>query len=125
MQLSTSILDLAELNEAAEFVHRTIPSARTFADGLATREPNAQAVDVICRGAARIIEVSEEEIAAAMRIYFDDVHQIAEGAGAAPLAALLKERQHMAAKNVAVVLTGGNIERARFIQVLNGHTPSA
>ena len=80
---------------------------------------------MICRGAARIIEVSEEEIATAMRIYFDDVHQIAEGAGAAPLAALLKERQHMAAKNVAVVLTGGNIERARFIQVLNGHTPSA
>jgi threonine dehydratase len=101
------------------------PSARTFADGLATREPNAQAVEVICRGAARIVQVSEEEIAAAMRVYFDDVHQIAEGAGAAPLAALLKEGKHLATENVAVVLTGGNIERARFIQVLNGHTPSA
>jgi len=101
------------------------PTARTFADGLATREPNAQAVEVICRGAARIIEVSEEEIAAAMRVYFDDVHQIAEGAGAAPLAALLKEQKLMAAKNVAVVLTGGNIERARFVQVLSGQTPAA
>ncbi len=101
------------------------PTARTFADGLATREPNAQAVEVICRGAARIIEVSEEEIAAAMRVYFDDVHQIAEGAGAAPLAALLKEQKLMAAKNVAVVLTGGNIERARFMQVLSGQTPAA
>jgi hypothetical protein len=70
-------------------------------------------------------DLCNEEIAAAARVYFDDVHQIAEGAGAAPLAALLKEREHMAAKNVAVVLTGGNIERGRFIQVLNGHTPSA
>jgi len=101
------------------------PSARTFADGLATREPNAQAVEVICRGAARIVKVTEEEIAAAMRVYFDDVHQIAEGAGAAPLAALLQEREHMAGKSVAVILSGGNIERERFIQVLKGHTPSA
>jgi threonine dehydratase len=101
------------------------PSARTFADGLATREPNAQAVEVICRGAARIVQVSEEEIAAAMRVYFDDVHQLAEGAGAAALAGLMQEREHMAAKNVAVVLSGGNIERARFVEILNGHTPSA
>ncbi len=103
----------------------TTESARTFADGLATREPNPQAIEVICRGAARVIEVSEGEIADAVRVYFDDVHQIAEGAGAAPLAGLMKERDRMATKNVAVVLTGGNIERARFVQVLNGHTPSA
>jgi len=99
------------------------PSARTFADGLATREPNVQAVEIICGGAARMVEVAEDEIAEAMRIYFDDTHQIAEGAGAAPLAALLKERGRMAGKNVAVVLSGGNIERARFSQVLAGVTP--
>jgi threonine dehydratase len=99
-------------------------SARTFADGLATREPNADAIAAIRRGAARIVEVSEDAIAEAMGIYFDDTHQVAEGAGAAPLAALLQERGRMAGKNVAVVLTGGNIERARFQQVLTGVTPS-
>jgi threonine dehydratase len=101
------------------------PSAQTFADGLATREPNAEAVATICRGAARVVEVAENAIAEAMGIYFDDTHQIAEGAGAAPLAALLQERDRMANKNVALVLSGGNIERARYLQVLSGTTPAA
>ena len=101
------------------------PSALTFADGIATREPHAAAIEAICRGAARCVEVSEDEIAEAMRIYFDATHQIAEGAGAAPLAALLQERQRMANRNVGVILTGGNIERARLLQVLGGHTPTA
>ncbi len=101
------------------------PSAQTFADGLATREPIADAIATICRGAARMVEVTENAIAEAMGFYFDDAHQVAEGAGAAPLAGLLQERHRMANKNVAVVLSGGNIERARFLQVLNGGTPSA
>lgn len=100
-------------------------SAQTFADGLATREPHADAIATICRGAARMVEVSEDAIAEAMRIYFDDTHHVAEGAGAAPLAALLQERQRMANKTVALVLSGGNIERTRFLQVLSGNTPSA
>jgi len=101
------------------------PSAQIFADGLATREPHAEAIATICRGASRIVEVSEDAIAEAMGIYFDDTHQVAEGAGAAPLAALLQERERMARKKVAVVLSGGNIERARLLQVLGGVTPSA
>jgi threonine dehydratase len=101
------------------------PSAQTFADGLATREPNADAIATICHGAARMVEVTENAIAEAMGFYFDDTHQVAEGAGAAPLAGLLQERHRMANKNIAVVLSGGNIERARFLQVLNGVTPSA
>jgi threonine dehydratase len=100
-------------------------TARTFADGMATREPNADAVAIICRGAARMVELSEDAVAEAMRVYFDATHQIAEGAGAAPLAAVMQERDRMANKNVAVVLTGGNIERARFLQVLGGTTPAA
>lgn len=99
-------------------------SAATFADGIATRQPNPEAIATICRGAARIVQVTEEEIAGAMRIYFDDTHQVAEGAGAAPLAALLQERHRMANKNIAVVLSGGNIEHARFLQVLSGLTPA-
>jgi threonine dehydratase len=101
----------------------THPSANTFADGLATREPNAEAIATICRGVSRWVQVSEDEIAEAMRIYFDDTHQIAEGAGAAPLAALLKDAPRMKNRDVAVVLSGGNIERARYLQVLRGETP--
>jgi threonine dehydratase len=103
----------------------TYPSANTFADGLATREPHAQAIATICRGVSRWTQVSEDEMAEAMRIYFDDTHQVAEGAGAAPLAALWKDRQKMAGKRVAVVLSGGNIERTRYLQVLRGDTPAA
>jgi threonine dehydratase len=98
-------------------------SAQTFADGLATREPHADAIATICRGAARMVQVTEDAMAEAIRIYFDDTHQVVEGAGAAPLAALLQERQRLSNKNVAVVLSGGNIERARFLQVLGGGTP--
>jgi threonine dehydratase len=101
------------------------PSAKTFADGLATREPNPQAVACICRGVSRFVQVSEDEIAEAMRMYFDDTHQVAEGAGAAPLAALWKDRESMQGKRVALILSGGNIERVRFLQVLRGETPAA
>ena len=100
-------------------------TARTFADGIATREPNAAAIGAICRGAARIVTVGEDEIADAVRAFYDDTHQIAEGAGAAPLAALLQERQRMANRNVALILSGGNIERERLRQVLDGQTPGA
>src|SRR5450631_2196201 len=54
----------------------------------AVRDPHAEAIEVMCRGAARFVTVSEDAIAEAMRIYFDDTHQVTEGAGAAPLAAL-------------------------------------
>jgi threonine dehydratase len=100
-------------------------TARTFADGIATREPNAQAIDIICRGAARVVEVSEDEIAEAMRVYFDDTHHIAEGAGAAPLAALLQERGRQAGRTVGLILSGANIERARLVDVLSQRTPAA
>ena len=100
-------------------------TAKTFADGIATREPVTEAIEAICRGAARVVQVSEDQIAAAMRAYFDDTHQIAEGAGAAPLAGLLEEPDRMAGKNVALILSGGNIERERLLQVLGGSTPPA
>ncbi len=98
-------------------------SANTFADGLATREPNSQAIDIICRGASRFVQVTEDEIAAAIRIYFDDTHHVAEGAGATPLAALIKDAPRMQGKRIGLVLSGGNIERARYLKVLMGETP--
>ena len=104
---------------------RPVPtnSAPTFADGLAVRVPDTTALEVIARGAERIVEVSDEEIAEAMRILFSDTHSCAEGAGAAALAALMKERARMAGRRAAVILTGQNIDRAVMAGVLSGTTP--
>jgi threonine dehydratase len=93
-------------------------SADTIADGLAVRVPDDRALAIIRAGAARIVTVSESEIRRAMRILFTDTHNVAEGAGAAALAAALQERDRLAGKRVAVVLSGGNIDRALFAEVL-------
>jgi len=93
-------------------------SADTMAGGLAVRVPDEEALDIILRAAARIVTVSEEQIRHAMRILFSDTHNVAEGAGAAPLAAALKERDRLAGKRVAVIQSGGNIDRALFAEVL-------
>jgi threonine dehydratase len=93
-------------------------SADTMAGGLAVRVPDPAALDVIRRGAARIVTVSEAEIRRAMRILFSDTHNIAEGAGATAFAAALQERPRLAGKRVAVIQSGGNIDRALFAQVL-------
>jgi threonine dehydratase len=99
-------------------------SARTFADGMATREPQAEAVAEIARGASRIVQLSEDSIAEAMRVYFWATHQVAEGAGAAALAALLEEREEMAGKKVGVILSGCNVDASVYRRVLAGETPS-
>jgi threonine dehydratase len=93
-------------------------SADTFAGGLAVRVPDPAALDIICRHAARIVQVSEDEMRQAMRIIFSDTHNVAEGAGAAPFAAALQERDKLASKKVAVVQSGGNIDRALFAEIL-------
>ena len=93
-------------------------SADTMAGGLAVRVPDPEALDIVRRGAARIVTVSEAEIRRAMRILFMDTHNVAEGAGAASLAAALKERDRLAGKRVAVIQSGGNIDRALFAEVL-------
>ena len=89
-------------------------TADTIADGMATRIPDAEALEMIRRGADRIVTVSDAEIAGAMRAYYTDTHNLAEGAGAAPLAALLKEREAMGGKKVGLVLSGGNVDLALF-----------
>jgi len=100
-------------------------SARTFADGMACRDPNGEAFNIIKQGAARIVTVSEDEIAEAMRIYYATTHNLAEGAGAAPLAALLKEKDRYAGKRAGLILSGGNIDMPLFTQILQGQTPTA
>ena len=98
-------------------------TAATFADGMACRVPDPLALDVLKRGVARIVQVSEDEIADAMRAYYEDTHNLAEGAGAAAFAALMQERGKMAGKRVGVVLSGGNVDREVFAKVLAGETP--
>ncbi|MGI9384352.1 MAG: threonine dehydratase [Methyloligellaceae bacterium] len=99
-------------------------TAETFADGMAVRVPMQEPLEIIRAGADRIVEVSDDEVADAMRAYYTDTHNLAEGAGAAPLAALLKEREQMQGREVAVVLSGGNVDRDVFQTVLSGRTPS-
>ena len=100
-------------------------SARTFADGMACRDPQPEAFDIIRQGAARVVRVGEADIAEAIRIYYTATHNLAEGAGAAPLAALLKEKARYAGKRAGLILTGGNIDMPVFAQVLAGETPAA
>ena len=99
---------------------RPVPTnqAVTVADGLAVRTPHPQAVEIVCKGADRIVVVTDAEIRAAMTHYYTDTHNLAEGAGAAALAALLQESRSMAGKKVAVVLTGGNVDRPVYAGII-------
>ena len=99
---------------------RVVPtnSADTFADGMAVRGPDAEALDVILKGADRIVPVSDTEIAGAMRAYYEDTHQLTEGAGAASLAALMQERTRLTGKRVGLILSGGNIDRPLYLRLL-------
>src|ERR1700726_3856547 len=97
------------LSFAAGTVVRT-NSSNTLADGLATRVPDADALAVIRKGASRIVQVSDDEIAAAIRAYWTDTHNLAEGAGAAALAAALHDQAKLRGKRVGLILSGGNID---------------
>ncbi len=88
--------------------------ADTLADGIAVRMPDERALAIIRQGVARIVTVTDDEIAQAVRAYWTATHNLAEGAGAAPLAALLKEREHRAGKRIGLVLSGGNIDLSLF-----------
>ncbi|MGI9332322.1 MAG: threonine dehydratase [Gammaproteobacteria bacterium] len=98
-------------------------SARTFADGVAVRVPVADAFEIYREGAARIVAVSDDEVAGAVRSYYTDTHNLAEGGGAAPLAALMRERERMRGRRAGVILSGGNIDTEWFIEIMSGRTP--
>ncbi len=99
------------------------PTAHTFADGVAVCTPVQDALDYFGKGAERFVAVSDDEVAEAIRIYWQDTHNLAEGAGAVALAALLQERDAMQGKRVAVILSGGNIDQSQAAVVLSGQTP--
>ena len=88
--------------------------ADTKADGIAVRQPDPEALRIILGGAERIVTVTDAEIAEAIRAYWTDTHNLIEGAGAAPLAALVQEAEAMRGKRVALIASGGNIDLALF-----------
>jgi threonine dehydratase len=98
-------------------------SADSFADGMAVRIPNAEALAMIAQGAARCVTVSEDEIAEAVRIYWTDTHNAAEGAGAAALAAMAKDGAAKPGTKAGVVLSGQNIDLAVMARIMAGETP--
>ncbi|GAA0309421.1 threonine dehydratase [Rhodovulum strictum] len=127
--LSTRIVGV--VSENADCVLRSMAAgdyvetetARTFADGIAVRVPVPEAFDIYARGAERIVTVSDAEVAEAIRLYYRATHNLAEGAGAAALAALMADRAIMAGKRVGVILCGGNIDGDWFETVLSGGVP--
>ena len=99
-------------------------SAKTFADGMAVRVVVKEAFEIYSANVDRIITVNDDEVAEAMRVYFRDTHNVAEGAGAAAIAAVLQERDVVHGKIVGVILSGGNVDTAVFETVLRGETPT-
>ncbi|QFU76797.1 threonine dehydratase [Halioglobus maricola] len=93
-------------------------SANTLADGMAVRVPNPEALAMMQGSVSRIVAVTDDEVKAAMSHYFEDTHNIAEGAGAAALAAALSEREDNAGRKLGLVLTGGNVDSVLYQQVL-------
>jgi threonine dehydratase len=124
--LTTKIVGVASANAPAyalSFAARkpvSTESAITLADGLAVRVPDAGAVEIINRFAERVVIVSDQEVEDAIRHYFTDTHNVAEGAGAAALAALLKERDQMRGRRVGLVLSGGNVDLKTYARMFGG-----
>ena len=93
-------------------------AATEIADGMACRTPDAAALAIARRGVERVVQVSDDGVKSAMRAIFADTHNVAEGAGAAALAALLQDKESMSGRSAAVVLTGGNVDSGVYAKVI-------
>jgi threonine dehydratase len=116
LELKTEIIGVQSIlapSYALSFAAGTIvttETSNTLADGMATRIPDADAFAIIRKGASRIVQVTDDEIGAAIRVYWTDTHNLAEGAGAAALAAAMQDRQNNRGKRIGLILSGGNID---------------
>jgi threonine dehydratase len=106
--------------EAGRLVSHEVTTA--IADGLACRTPVAEALEIISKGAERVVEVTDGDVEAAMRAVYDDTHNVAEGAAAAALAAVLQERELIAGQRIGIVLTGANVDAPVFARALRSPT---
>lgn len=97
------------------------PVTTRLSDGMACRVPEPEALELILRGVDRIVQVTDDEVASAMRMMFECTHNVCEGAGAAALAAATQEKTRISGRKVAVVATGGNVDQDVFAEVLSHH----
>ena len=95
-----------------------------IADGVASRTPNPDALDIIRAGVERVVEVTDDEIEEAMRAIYEDTHNVAEGAAATSLAAVMRERDRLRGRTAAIVLTGANVDSQLFAPILAVREPS-
>ncbi len=122
----TEIVGVVSADAAAyyhSFVERKAvsrPAATKLADGMAVPVPDQEALEILWQHVARVVTVTDEQVAAAMRVIFDDTNNVAEGAGAAGVAAILKEKEQLRGKRVATVMSGGNVDREVAARVLAG-----
>jgi threonine dehydratase len=114
------------VSAAAPAVARSLEAGRVvshevstnIADGMACRTPNAEALVLMKAGIDHVVEVTDEEIERAIAALFSDTHNVAEGAGAAGLAALLRERDSLRGRTAGIVLTGANIDPEAFARII-------
>lgn len=124
MNLETKIVGVVSEGASAYALSfeagRTIeaPVTTLIADGMACRLPDDEALEIMLKHVDHVVRVSDDEIRRAMRIYFSDTHNVVEGAGAASLAAALKEKRSLRGKRIALIATGGNVDRDVFAKVL-------
>jgi threonine dehydratase len=95
------------------------PVTTQLADGMACRIADEEALQVVLRNAQDIVAVTDDEVAQAMRVLFSDTHNVAEGAGAAGLAAAMQQSARWQGRSVGVALTGGNVDSEMFAQALS------
>lgn len=109
---------MADSVSLGEMVER--PATTYIGDGMACRKPAEASFRIVSTYVDHIVQVSDEELTDAMRAYYVDTHNIAEGAGAAPLAGLMQEKAEMQGKKVGVILCGQNVDSEQFSKVLCG-----
>lgn len=124
--LSTKIIGVVSAHALAyklSFAERRIiesPVSTIVADGMACRVPDAASLDIILKYADDVVAVTDAEVASAMRLYYVATHNVAEGAGAAALAAAMQMKDCLRGRRIGVPLSGGNVDREQFVQILSG-----
>jgi threonine dehydratase len=122
--LSTRIIGVVSAHARAyqlsfeQKCHQEAPVTTVIADGMACRVPDAESLAIILQYVDDVVAVTDDEVAAAMRLYFVATHNVAEGAGAAALAAAMQRRAHITGKTVGLPLCGGNVDHDQFAAVL-------
>jgi threonine dehydratase len=96
------------------------PVETRLGDGMACRKPDPEALALILAHVSRVVEVTDAELAGAMRTIFAMTHNVAEGAGAAAFAAAWRERESLAGQRVGITVSGGNVDTDVFAEVLAG-----